>query len=309
MFAKQRGTALITALLVVALASIVATELIARTSVDIRRTENIVLSDQAYEYALAMEIWAVQLLLRDKKDTENDTLNEDWAGELTPATLETANLGGRIEDLNARFNINNLVAENGKQSKNDVEAFRRLLGAVGLEPDLAQTVVDWIDPDIEATLPNGAEDNTYLDLDTPYRVPNSLMVSSTELLLIKGFTDEKFKKLEPYIVALPVRTNVNVNTASAPVLMAMIPELSLDEAQQLIEQRPSEGYTDITAFRGLQALQGRSITGMDVKSDFFKIASYSEVGRSVVRLNTIVQRGSGELQLPIQVIQRSRGKL
>jgi len=305
---RQSGTAIITALLVVALASIVATELIARTSLDIRRTENTLLNDQAYLLALGMEAWAMQVLVKDRQDNEYDHLDEPWAGTLEPASLDAGDIGGKIVDLNARFNLNNLVDDNGKQSKADVEGFRRLLDALEIEADLASRVVDWIDSNINETLPNGAEDNAYLDASPPYRVANNKMVSASELLLIKGFTQEHYKKLQPYIAALPERTKVNINTASAPVLIASIPELSLDEAQGIIDDRPEQGYADVNAFRGLQAFEGRSVNNIDVKSDYFLIASFSQNGRSVVRLNTLIQRGEDE-KLPVRILMRSRGEI
>ena len=91
--------------------------------------------------------------------------------------------------------------------------------------------------------------------------------------------------------------------------MAVIPEISLDEAKQIIETRPEGGFKNIADFRGQQALQGRKVAGVEVKSDYFKIASYANVGRSTVHLNTIVRRGGSKTDLPVRVLMRSRGNL
>lgn len=304
---RQRGTAIITALLVVALASIVATELIARTSLDVRRTENTLATDQAYLLALAMEAWSLQLLLKDAKDNNYDHAAEPWAGALEPAVLEQGNLGGSIADLNARFNLNNLLDDAGKPSQGDIEGLRRLLDALQIDTGLVTRIVDWIDTNIDETLPDGAEDNVYLAATPPYRVANNRMVSPSELLLIKGFTQEDYKKLKSFITALPQRTQVNINTASAQVLIASIPELTLDQANLIIQNRPPQGFKDINEFRGLQALAGRTVNNVDVKSQFFQLSSFSQTGRSVVRLTTIVQRG--DEKQPLRILMRSRGEI
>ena len=109
----QRGVALVTALLVVSLATMAAVSMVTHQHVDVRRTGNLLHGEQAYAYALAAESWAPVIMNRDKEDTEIDMLGEDWATALPPISVDGGFVNGLISDLQGRFNVNNLVGENG----------------------------------------------------------------------------------------------------------------------------------------------------------------------------------------------------
>jgi hypothetical protein len=124
---RQRGVALITALLVVSLVTVIAVAMATRQHIDVRLTGNLVHGEQAYAYALAAESWARVILRRDDIQSDHDSLDEDWATALPPIAVEGGQVSGKIEDLQGRFNINNLVMPDGKVSEADVAYFRRLL--------------------------------------------------------------------------------------------------------------------------------------------------------------------------------------
>ena len=128
----QRGVALVTALLVVSLATMAAVSMATRQHVDVRRTGNLLHGEQAYAYAMAAESWALVIMDRDTEDTENDTLEEDWATALPPISVEGGFVNGAIRDLQGRFNVNNLVREDGKPSTADLDYFKRLLQVLEL---------------------------------------------------------------------------------------------------------------------------------------------------------------------------------
>jgi general secretion pathway protein K len=248
---RQRGVALVTALLVVSLATMAAVSMATRQHVDVRRTGNLLHGEQAYAYALAAESWALVIMDRDKEDTENDMLEEDWATALPPISVEGGFVNGVIRDLQGRFNVNNLVGEDGKPSIADRDY--------------------WIDPDIDASYPDGAEDDSYLLNDPPYRAANRPLSDASELGLVKGFTAEARAALGPHITVLPVRTSINVNTASAEVLRAFNENLTDADVESLISDRGEEGYEDKAAFLahdGLSkwVLRSRSaVTGLSCK--------------------------------------------
>ena len=188
---RQGGVALITALLVVALATAAAVAMATRQNVDIRRTGNLLNGEQAYAYALAAESWAYVILRRDQEDNEYDSLGEDWASALPPIAVEGGFVNGRIEELQGRFNVNNLIVDAGEPSEPEVAVdaeqlayFRRLLDVLGLEPALAPALLDWIDADINSTFPDGAEDDAYLLAEPPYRAANRILVNISELRLV-----------------------------------------------------------------------------------------------------------------------------
>jgi general secretion pathway protein K len=301
----QRGVALITALLVVSLATVVAVAMATRLQVDVRRTGNLLHGEQAYAYALAAESWAEVILRRDADDSDVDTLAEDWATALPPIAVEGGVVSGRIQDLQGRFNVNNLIDPDGKPSEPDLEYFKRLLGLLEIEPGLAVALLDWIDADINATFPDGAEDDVYLLENPPYRAANRPLVSISELRLVKGYSPEILALLEPFITALPEPTALNVNTASPVVLQALHADLGATAAEQMIEARGEEGFTDVDAFLALDALAGLQLdVDVDIKSDWFSVLTDVRIGRGQAQLDSRLQRSGNELTVGSRVRSR-----
>ena len=303
----QTGTALVTALLIVALASVIATAMLKQQHIDIRRANNMVKGDQAVLYLRVGENWVRKLLAEDSISSKIDSLTEDWAKENNKLDVDGGTIQFDVEDLQGRLNLNNLLDQEGRPSKPDLGQFRNLLVALELDPELTQPIVDWIDTDINVSLPTGAEDQEYLALDQPYRTANAPFVSSSELMLIKGFSREIFDKLAPYITALPKRVEVNVNTASIPVFAAVI-GVDLVEAESIYSARPEKGYQDITEFRGQQALTGKTVVGVNVKSEFFMARVIVGLGRYNVSQHSVIARDNKEASPPV-IIQRSRAKI
>ena len=303
----QAGTALVTAILIVALASVVATAMLKQQHVDIRRAENMIHGDQVGLYLRSGETWIRQLLLEDLSKNKIDSLNDIWTRIDRSIDIEQGKINIEVEDLQGRFNLNNLLDTEGKPSKVDVAHFRNLLAVLELDPELVQPVLDWMDADINITLPGGAEDQEYLALARPYRTANTAFVSTSELLLVKGFTRQSYDKLAPYITALPERIEINVNTSRIPVLAAVV-NTSLVEAETIQRNRPAEGYQDVSEFRGEQALAGKKLDGIGVTSQFFRVRVIVELGRYNASQTSVMARDNTGANLP-RVIQRSRAEL
>jgi len=300
----NKGVALITAVLITAAIAIAAVAMAAQQNLDVRRTANIIDGDRSYVFALGVESWAMQILIRDRRDNQTDSLNEDWALQLPPISVEGAVVTGHIEDMQGRFNLNNLIKD-GKLSPLDMERFQRLLTIVGLDPNLADAVVDWIDADSDVTQPAGAEDPQYLRADVPYRAANRLMVSASELLLVQGFTADVYKKVEPFVCALPVRTSINVNTTSKEVLMSLADNINENDAQQLIDDRGDKGYASLDTFLQHKALAGRGVKqdGLSVASDYFLLDAATKFDRAQTHLYSLLARNT----TGINVIYRGQG--
>jgi general secretion pathway protein K len=280
-----------------------------RQHVDVRRTGNLLHGEQAYAYALAAESWALVIMDRDKEDTENDMLEEDWATALPPISVEGGFVNGVIRDLQGRFNVNNLVGEDGKPSIADRDYFKRLLQVLELDPALTNALLDWIDPDIDASYPDGAEDDSYLLNDPPYRAANRPLSDASELGLVKGFTAEARAALGPHITVLPVRTSINVNTASAEVLRAFNENLTDADVESLISDRGEEGYEDKAAFLAHDGLAGIEVgVEIEVSSDWFIVQTDVTVGRGRARLLSTLLREEGELARIVSRI-RTRQRL
>lgn len=304
---KQHGTALVTALLIVALASVIATAMLKQQHIDIRRAQNMIKGDQAGLYLRAGENWVRQLLHEDRLKAKSDSLNDNWAKIDSSIVIDQGSIQIKVEDLQGRFNLNNLLDKEGRPSKQDIEYFRRLLAVLALDTELVQPVLDWIDADSNISLPTGAEDQEYLALKQAYRTANAPFVSVSELLLVKGFSRPIYDKLAPYISALPDRVDVNINTVSASLLAAIL-NTSLIDAEIVIKNRPPQGYLDIAEFRGEQALTGKQVEGVGVSSEFFKTRVIVDIGRYNVSQTSLIARDNKGTSLP-RVIQRSRAEL
>ena len=293
---RQRGVALITALLIVALATIAAVAMASRQQLDVRRTANILDGDQTFFYAIGVESWARRILVRDLKDGRTDHPGEDWARRLPPITIPGGQVAGYIEDLQGRFNLNNLLDENGQPNQAAVQRFQRLLELLELDPGLVNGVLDWMDSDLEARFPNGAEDDFYLIQQPPYRAANRPFASVSELRLVAGFDGAAMARLGPYLAALPGVTPLNVNTASALVLRTLTPTMSEAEAEGLIANRGDTGYKDVQTFLQDPVFAGTGDTldanSLSVASEHFLVHADVLVGNARTRMFSVVHRSA-----------------
>ena len=211
----QRGVAILTAMLVVTIGTIIAVNLLWQATLDLRRTEAALAADQGLMFVQGAEAWAADILRQDQVDSpDSDHLGEPWATELPPLPVDGGVITGRLEDLQARFNLNNLIDVEGREDERSRLQLERLLTSLELDPALAGLIVDWLDPDVETHFPSGGEDAAYADTDPQYRTPNSMITTPSELLAVLGFDAESYAKLAPYVTALPIGTKLNVNTAS-----------------------------------------------------------------------------------------------
>jgi len=339
---RQRGIALITALLVLAIATIAAVEIATRQHLDIRRTQNTLARDQAQDYLLSAEAFAINSLKRDLTQSSNDQsdhLQEDWAQPMVVPDFQGAKLTGQVIDLQGRFNLNNLSSligtpPNTWPQKPAYQQFWQLLEYVKLSPEgrelqlqfdnhaLIEALVDWIDQDINPTGNGGAEDGYYLNQEIPYRAANDLLSHPSELRLIRGFGPEGPPGLVKLLVddkqlvtALPTSsgtTTINVNTATPQVLMAVVPGLNEENAVALVERAAEQPWASVNDFvTEAQKLTGGTGSGaqiavdmLGVTSSYFAFTGRVELGPAVSYLHSVIYR---DLQTAgLQVLSRTR---
>lgn len=288
--ARTRGFAAISAILVAATVASVGTYLAWQGTLAIRQIENIAAARQAGPLVRAAAAAAVATLARD--DPRVDYRGEAWARSMPPIEIEGGSVDGTITDEQAKFNVNNLADSNGV-SEADVAAFRRLLARVNLPESLADAVVDWIDSDDAVTEPAGVEDVHYLALDPAYRAANRHIADISELLLVKGFSHDRLRRLAPYLTALPGSTKVNVNTASADLLAAILPGLSAGGAKVLVAARDKEPFGSKMEFgpRLSEAAAKAANDLLDVRSDYFVVRGTVRTGRVAAGYRALLQRG------------------
>jgi general secretion pathway protein K len=286
--ARESGVAAITAVLIVAVAASAVALMLAQESATLDQATLVSSRAQADEYAQAGVDWARGVLAEDARSGGAvDSLDEGWAQPMAALPVERAVVSGDIADEQGKLNLNNLVA-GGRRSDEDVAIFRRLLASLGLAPDLADAVVDWIDKDSELTSGAGAEDAYYLSLPHPYRAANQPMAQVEELYRVKGFDAATVAKLLPYVTALPAatRTPINANTASAQVLAAVLPTVPREAIDAMVARRVKKPF--LTATEVAQWIAGidprATSAALDVKSGFFSVRVH--VAQDDVELGT-----------------------
>jgi len=237
--------ALLVAIMLVALGTIIAATIAYENAMTARRSSATFALDESVLVAEAAESLAA-FGLREvwRSDKGHTYIGQGWDKPVGPVeVVPDVMLTASLEDLQGRFNLNNLVKTDGTPDQEQVTAFEQLLASLGIEPKWAGYVVDWIDPDIVPSNPEGAEDSVYLGQTPPYRTANMYITSASELLALPGFGHDRYKKLEPFVTALPYGTPLNLCTASGLVLDAYIPgrqEFGLDP-EGLAKNRQAAG--------------------------------------------------------------------
>ncbi|MGD9604034.1 MAG: type II secretion system minor pseudopilin GspK [Gammaproteobacteria bacterium] len=177
------------------------------------------------------------------------------------------------------------------------QQLRLLFKTLEIDPTPVQALLDWIDPDTDARFPNGAEDDYYTELTPPYRAANRPLLSVRELLLVKGITEETFRKLAPFVVCLPQTTAINVNTAPKEVLMSLSPTLDPGTAGIILRARETQPFITLESFTRHPLLQFREIPAgsVSVASEWFQLTSRVRDARMDVRIVSLLARSGGEV--------------
>ncbi len=301
---RQRGVAVLTAMVVVTLGTMIAVNLMWTATVDQRRAAAGLAADQGLMYLQGAEAWAGDILRQDQVESpQSDHLGEQWALELPSLPVDGGAISGRLEDLQGRFNLNNLVTPQGEADLIAQQQFERLLASLGLDASAAGAVVDWLDANGDASFPGGAEDGEYAAGTPPYRTPNGPITSPSELAAITGFDADSYQVLLPYVTTLPSGTALNINTAPAPVLASLSDDIDLALAASLVEQRGDADFADIDATFG-------DLVGPDVRrrmqgtSRYFLLTATVVLGTHQLTLYSLLERDPSGL---VGAIFRSLG--
>lgn len=289
----KRGVALITAMLITALTASLAAGLAWNSALDVRRTMVLLFHEQGIQVALGAESWMRNILRDDLAESQTDHLGELWASDLPGLPIESDTVqgavAGKIEDLQGRFNVNNLIDQNGEIDQAVFDQFQRLLRVLELDSRIAGITADWIDANQEAGFPDGAEDAIYTGFTPPYRTYNLPLTNVSELAALEGMDKASYDRLRPHVTALPGRTSINVNTATAEVLRSL--DDSLDEAavERLMSLREDGGIPNIAdTFSTLVSPEMFSL--LTESSGFFRLKAVVQIDTVRVTYFSILQR-------------------
>jgi len=306
----QRGIALITAIFVVTLATIAAVAMVEVSNVSTHRSANMVMSETEWWYANGVESWVRGVLAADAKLNNGGAvvgLNGLWNKPVDFLPIDGGGLRGHIDDLQGRFNLNNLATAPGKDTavgtNNETiytAQFERLLDDLpnfdaSKYHGLANAIRDWVDADDQRSGTDGAEDQDYLSQDPPYRAANQGMHSVSELLLVHGMSKELYAALLPYVTALPGVTKININTAPEPVLLSLAPNVDRRALEKFIETRKSSPLSSVSDFKevlGPQVANQPQIP-IDIGSNYFGLQAEVSVGSGRLALYSVIQRPTG----------------
>ena len=308
--ARQAGAALLMAMLTVALVASLAAGALWQQwrSVEIETAERARV--QSLWVLTGAQDWARLILREDARTGGADYLAEPWAVPLEEARLSTflatdkssasdnddsatqAFLSGLINDLQARLNVTNLV-DNNKISQPSLQAFTKLFELLSLPPTELTALAD----NLRLALDTSAES------DVAQRAP--LLPQRVDQLVWLGLSAHSLDVLRPYITLLPVRTPVNLNTASATVLYACIPSLDMALAQRMVSTRQT---THFRTLADASELIGKTATPLNeaehsVGTRFFEVQGRLRLGQSVVEEHSVVQRDG----LNVKTLWRDRG--
>jgi general secretion pathway protein K len=348
---RQRGVALIIALILVALATILATKLSYDGWLERRRTIGVIAAEQAFHFGMGAEALAADVLSQNgqnvvnsqngqngqngqnsqstlngqsgqgtnSENTQNSsqvTLAQPWAQPTQPLPISPENdpegepigsIQAALEDMQGRFNLNNLarLTGDGKQDPQPLEQFQRLLVSVGLEAKWAGIARDWIDADDQPGDPDGAEDAVYTQQTPPYRTGNWPMTSPSELMNMPGFGADRYRKIAPYVTALPTAlATINVCTAPALVLESLADNLNGEYSgspEVLTNGRKTGCFPDVPTFTNVlgQAVASKIANRFSDKSSYFRLTTRVVLGTTEFTLYSLLSRGNGGKVTPL----------
>ena len=332
--ARQTGVVLVVVVAAVVMLLILLATMIEDQHILVRRIANQKVSEQGFQYAQGVNAWA-ERVLHDDKNREVDYFDENWAKfgrpdpeedeeesqsfSLDPSSrgdeeeeLPTIDFGFdglefSIDDLQARYNLNNLGVTEPQAKAGQKRIFINLLeqleiGEFDERERLYGALADWIDEN-DLAGPNGIESGDYAVKSTPYFAADQKLTSIGELSFVEGFNDEIIRKLKPYVTVLPVENSrININTTSQEVLASLSSGVvtNPESVQPFLAQRDVKGFPGFqanqieaakTAIIGVSATSAQPVANMlQVKSQFFQINAKVTMGEYVYCMETIVLR-------------------
>ena len=278
---QQQGIALITILVMVALATILAATIAKRQANTAENTAYLMRQNQSLLYAKSAEAFFLELLVDDANNAGAiDHLQENWAKPMPAFPVEDGFVSGTLQDESGKFNLNSLVNDEGVPNPQAKLWFEKLLLRVGLPEKLSEAVIDWQDADDEISGTMGAENSYYQGLPQGYLAANSKFHNVEELKLVRGFEDQKYLQIVDYVSALPASdSKVNVNTAPAMLLASLDPKLDINAVEQALQKRQAnlEHFSNINdlwatePFKQVNSdVQSQVNALLGVQSNYFK---------------------------------------
>ena len=324
---QQRGIAILSVLVIAVLVVTLAAVIFARQSRAVRQTDNFQSLERSWQYVLMMEQYAGLQLQLDAKDNKYDALTDRWAQTLPTQTLTEESgaivrFSGKLEDMQGRFNLNNLVLRPDKQPQQqgtyDGKVYEQLKAFVtdtGLPVEFTDVIVDWVDSNQLPLSANGAERDYYLSGGIAYLAADGVFVDPSEIRLLRLEQlppQEKQAALQRFthtIATLPFYTTINPNTASKAVLKAL--RLAEPQITQILDKRKlNQAYKSKAEFQQDMAFTAGKddvlINSFDVTSQYFRLTGEVNINHARVFVNSLLLR---DAKGSVRVIMRQFDRL
>jgi general secretion pathway protein K len=330
---KQKGVALITVMLIVALCAVIASQMTARLQMQVQRSANISFNQQAYWYAMGAEAFSKRVLIAAFQEDKDVThLGQMWAQGETTFPVDFGDITGEISDLQSCLNLNALRAPLAKKSTstdpNSADkkvparlAFENLLINLQLEgisqfevESMADSLTDWLDENSRISGSGGAEDDDYASREFPYLAANNFLASINELRVVAHFTPAIIEAIKPYVCIIPAsdehKININTIDAEKAVLLQALLDSTLEEAEQILSARDDEGFETIEDFYNLPEVTKlkNSDSSKDqfvVDSEYFTLKASASFNNSFFAMNSVMKITNNKY---IDVISRTVGR-
>ena len=316
---RQKGVALLVAIVIFAVATTVAAAITYNKAMASRRAAATFTMEQALQAGMAAEALAAVALENDGSKLKTET-TQDWAQVQPPIEIEGTGIWiqAQVEDLQGRFNLNSLVVWDQQNNtfvpdQHQLSVFRTLLADLDIDVAYADLLVDWIDPDIapSSNSGGGGEDTLYLTQTPAYRPPNTFITHPSELLALPKFGRENYQKIAPYVTALPVDFPVNICTARALILNTTRndPQNQTEFDDESLKQARQNGCFPVTTqvYYGVIAdpqIRAQVENRVDVKSSWFRLRTNIRIGTAEFVLYSVLFREPGN---KVRTVQRSFG--
>ncbi|QOV93072.1 type II secretion system minor pseudopilin GspK [Novosphingobium sp. ES2-1] len=253
---RERGAALLSVLLLVAMMAVIAALMLDRLNLATRLAANGQAMTQARLYAASAETLAMARIKALVETSQERTVDRSGLlGRDFPLPLPRGTVMARVDDAGNCFNLNSLVEADVQGALRlrlvGLGQMRALMKGLAIPEAeaaiISDSVADWIDSD-NAPAPNGAEDDSYQGRAVPYRTAGRLISDVSEIRAVRGMTPQFYERLRPWLCALPGAdlSPINVNTLrpDQALLLTMIAPQAIpaQRARAMLAARPALGW-------------------------------------------------------------------
>lgn len=280
--ADQKGSALIITLLLVTILTGLVVDFVYEVYIDSSSLSNWSNAQRASLIAKSGQTISAEFIrdIKDEKYTDKKEVELPVEQDFGPGT----GLSIIIEDDNSRFNVNSLIYEQtGATNDIALSSLKKMLEYLNINPNIALSIADWIDPDSEPRLYNS--ENV---------AKNDFLWSIDELRLIAGIDSKIFDKISPYIT-ITGNSIVNINTAELPVLISLDNEMTETLANNIIDYRKSYPFEDpssVQTVSGMETIGVRLIGKISVKASSFRITTRATVNEITRIVESVIDPSS-----------------